>query len=73
MNPTERKVLKECTSNMDKLSQTEKNFVEFLADKDPSFRLKADYRNRLYAAGKKVGIDGKKEFSKKAKKQSGEG
>lgn len=68
MNSVERKILKKA-ADAERLTETEKNFVEFLAEKDPAFRLKADYRIRLYAIGTKLGIDGGKEFAKAVKAQ----
>lgn len=66
MNATERKILKKAIGNREKLNDQELDLVDFLAGVDPGYRLRSQYRNRLYAIGKKIGIDGEKDFAAKA-------
>jgi len=64
MNDAESKVLKKALKNQGELTGSEIDFIEHLNELSPGYPLKADKREKLYAIGKKVGIDGREEFRK---------
>tara|TARA_R100000951_G_scaffold107846_1_gene103599 strand:- start:1125 stop:1478 length:354 start_codon:yes stop_codon:yes gene_type:complete len=72
MNSTEKKILKAAAQAMTDpeskivFNEAEAELIDFLANVDPAYRLRSRYRNQLYAIGRKVKIDGPKDFANEA-------
>ena len=64
MNEAESKVLNKALKNPDKLTGSDIDFIEHLEGLSPGYPLKAHNREKLYAIGHKVGINGREEFRK---------